>query len=126
VRIDPTKMANEKIKRFWCDVCDYSSYYRARLENHSKTVYLGKKDFKCDICVQAFSQKGSLKIHVNAVHKKLTRFSCDLCDFSSSSSRRNLERHSKAVHLGKKDQRSLENIASFDQYILLTPCKKFA
>jgi RNase P subunit RPR2 len=76
-------MANKKIKRFWCDVCDYPSYSRANLEKHSNAVHLGKKDFKCDICDQAFSIKGNFKNHVNSVHNNLTRYSCDLCDFSS-------------------------------------------
>jgi uncharacterized C2H2 Zn-finger protein len=83
-------------------LCDYSSYLRGNLEQHSKSVHLGIKDFKCDICDQAFSAKGALTMHVNNAHKKLGRYNCDLCDYSSYKESK-LEIHSKGVHLGIKD-----------------------
>jgi uncharacterized Zn-finger protein len=92
---------HNKLTRYDCDVCDYSSYTRAQVETHSNTVHLGKKNFKCDICDKAFSEKGHLNVHVNSLHKKLTRHTCDLCDYSSYQ-RANLERHSLAVHHRKK------------------------
>jgi KRAB domain-containing zinc finger protein len=118
--MDPTKIENEKIKRFWCDVCDYSSNQRSNLKTHSNAVHLGKKGFKCDICDQAFSQKGSLKKHVNVVHKNITRYSCDLCDFSSYY-RANLETHSKSVHLGRKTS-SVTSVTSLSHKKALSIC----
>jgi KRAB domain-containing zinc finger protein len=69
---------HKKIKRYWCDVCDYSSYNRSNLEQHSNNVHLEKKYFQCDICDQAFSRKSNLVRHSNRIHKKLKTYSCDL------------------------------------------------
>jgi KRAB domain-containing zinc finger protein len=89
------------MKRYSCDLCDYSTYKRDHLEVHSNGVHLDKKRFRCDHCDKAFLQKGSLTIHINSIHNKIKKYWCDLCDFSSYG-RQMLEVHYN-VHLNKKD-----------------------
>jgi KRAB domain-containing zinc finger protein len=88
---------HKKIKRFWCDVCDYSSYTRAKIEIHSNTVHLEKKYFKCDHCDKTFSQKGHLGNHINRIYKKIKSYSCGLCNYTSCT-KSELKGHSIRIH----------------------------
>jgi KRAB domain-containing zinc finger protein len=97
----------KNLTRYSCDLCDYSSCNRCNLEKHSKAVHLGplgRKSSSVTIVTRLSHRKAISNVlcHVNTVNKKLTRYSCDLCDYSSYH-RSDLEAHSKAVHLGKKD-----------------------
>ena len=59
------------------------------------------EDFKCNDCNAAFSQKRSLNRHTEAVHKGKKQFECAICD-ASFSRKETLNRHNNSVHEGKK------------------------
>jgi uncharacterized Zn-finger protein len=91
----------KKVKSFFCELCEYSTYSQCHLNNHLNSIHLGIKDVKCDYCDKLFIHKSSLNDHINSVHKQMTRHTCDLCDFASYK-KSYLERHLNTVHLGKK------------------------
>jgi KRAB domain-containing zinc finger protein len=96
---DHINAIHNKIKRYCCDLCDYSAYYRTSLNRHSKDVHLGgnKEEFKCDHCDKAFTRKETLVYHVNIIHKNIQEFQCDHCDKAFG---RNdfLQDHINAIH----------------------------
>jgi uncharacterized C2H2 Zn-finger protein len=113
---DHINAIHKKIKRFGCDLCDYSSNWRNNLETHSKFVHCGgNKDFKCYECDATFGRKTHLQRHINAIHKKINRFSCDMCDYSAHH-KKDVNRHSKAVHDDLGKTKSLTRKSQQDLY----------
>jgi KRAB domain-containing zinc finger protein len=98
---DHIKCVHEKMTRYKCELCDYSSYTRQKLAVHL-SVHGQTKKIMCDHCDKGFSQNGNLKEHIKRVHKKMTRYSCELCPYTSYT-KREMSKHSDGVHLGKKD-----------------------
>jgi hypothetical protein len=125
--------AKQNTKNFNCEICDYSTPMKSRLNHHTNQVHLNiknfectqcsnkfsrnsylkkhiigvhlkRQDFQCHYCNKAFGQKQNLKTHIDSTHKKIKKYWCDLCDYSSYHGYQ-LEAHSNAVHLGKKDFR---------------------
>jgi KRAB domain-containing zinc finger protein len=99
-------------------LCDYSSYFRADLEKHSKAVHLGKKDFKCDICDKAFSFKGNLNKHVNRIHKEVKNYSCQLCNYTTFTNQE-LKKHLIVQHVDKNVESN-----NLERHILLKEARK--
>jgi ribosomal protein L37AE/L43A len=86
-----------KIKRYWCDVCDFSTI------QHSNNVHLEKKDFKCDHCDKAFSQKVNLVIHSKDVHLSKKVWKCDHCDKAFSQKGAHVNRLCNYTSYAKSD-----------------------
>jgi hypothetical protein len=61
-------------------VCNYTSYAKSDLNQHSNSVQLGNNDFKCDNCDKAFSKKFDLNKNFNSVRLGMKDFKCDDCD----------------------------------------------
>jgi hypothetical protein len=85
-------------------MCDYSSYFKSHLGDHSNNVHLEKKDKHSD---KAFLKKHHLIIpvltkHINSTNQKVDKYGCNLCDYSTYD-RSELANHSNDVHLGKED-----------------------
>ncbi|KAL7023220.1 hypothetical protein ACKWTF_012519 [Chironomus riparius] len=58
-----------KVKRFFCDHCDHSSFHKSELEFHM----MKHKDpiFVCDYCSHKFRRKMALKIHIRRIHLRI-------------------------------------------------------
>jgi hypothetical protein len=106
---------HRKIRKFFCDICGFSGYERAYLNNHMRQVHLARsikcphcdfatitkfrlslhmqthseKDrrFKCEECNRCFCNSNYLKVHIDRKHKKVKEARCDICnkDFYSKS-----------------------------------------
>jgi uncharacterized C2H2 Zn-finger protein len=57
---------HKKIKRFFCESCDFSSYH-SKCKIHSNNAII----YKCQPCDKVFGQKGHLTEHINAIHMKI-------------------------------------------------------
>ena len=79
-----------KEKRYSCEVCDYKTYQRTRMDEHAATHTGGaKKSNECGKCSEVFDNKAQLSNHMVTDHK----FKC--CDICGKSFLRqlNLTRH---------------------------------
>ena len=96
------KAVHEKVKRFYCDLCDYACYYSPDLTKHKKfhennplfkaRNYLGRtknslisetnQEQACNLCGFTGKCPTKLQHHIKDVHEKVKRFHCDLCDFA--------------------------------------------
>ena len=76
------KAVHEKVKRHYCESCDYACYFAHTMRTHKKIHdknSIGEK--KCDICDKEFDSSLRLKRHIESVHEKVKRFYCDVCNF---------------------------------------------
>lgn len=70
------------LKRFKCDSCDFCSFERSSMINHSMThlaVEFRDKNFPCGECGKILSTRNTLKAHMSAVHEKIQAFGCKIC-----------------------------------------------
>lgn len=65
-------------KRYSCDSCGFSSYYKAHLQKHIEQVHNKKCVFFCDTCPKGFPEKYLLEQHLN-LHSGKEPFQCELC-----------------------------------------------
>ena len=119
------KAVHEKVKRFYCDLCDYACYYGYDLKKHQKfhesnPLFEGKKHFwkaknlqnknhdkKCNLCDFAGKNPSALKRHIESVHEKVKKYYCDVCNFGCYYSF-GLKNHYKRIH-GKDLLQDLTN-----------------
>ena len=103
-------LVHDKVRKFFCDLCDFSSLKRSAMEIHmwkrhmpvtvkcklctfqTKTACLLKshvknlhdsnrqKDNVCHICNRAFYKKSYLQEHISRIHKKEKNVSCEICN----------------------------------------------
>lgn len=73
-----TEIHHLKIKRFFCDHCNYKSYTRRLMEQHMKR-HRKSKDFQCDLCGIFFSRKNAIYTHLKNVHRSEGSLTCCLC-----------------------------------------------
>ncbi|XP_031620459.1 zinc finger and SCAN domain-containing protein 2-like [Contarinia nasturtii] len=66
-----------KVKRFQCQICEYSSDYNGNFQNHVRT-HTGEKPYRCDCCLKCFTQRSHLKLHMK-VHAIEFEFHCFKC-----------------------------------------------
>ncbi|XP_031637773.1 zinc finger protein 62-like [Contarinia nasturtii] len=64
-------------KRFKCQLCEYSSNYRADLNKHTR-IHTGEKPYRCGSCGREFTKMQSLKVH-KATHINEFPFHCRIC-----------------------------------------------
>ena len=132
------KAVHEKVKRFYCDLCDYACYYGGDLNKHQKfhesnPLFEGKKHFwktkklknknsnhddKCNLCDFTGKNTFALKQHVESVHEKLKRYYCDVCNFGFYHSF-GLKKHYKRIH-GKDLLQDLANYQPTKEKIYYT------
>jgi KRAB domain-containing zinc finger protein len=84
---------HKKVKRFYCGLCEYSSYTRHGIKRHTKS-HLGKKEYKCDHCDKAYAQKVNLVSHVNKIHFKQHSTDSSLSNYTSYAKTDLIMRHS--------------------------------
>ena len=96
------KAVHEKVKRFYCDLCNYACYYGYDLKKHKQfhennPLFEGKKhswktknfknknsnhDNKCKLCDFTGKDLFAFDRHVESVHENIKRYYCDLCDYA--------------------------------------------
>uniref|UniRef100_A0A1B0D3D5 C2H2-type domain-containing protein n=1 Tax=Phlebotomus papatasi TaxID=29031 RepID=A0A1B0D3D5_PHLPP len=112
-----------------CEHCPYKARKQQSLKEHLKVVHQGVKDFHCPQCSRSFTRADHLKLHILRhegikkfkcavcglkkvsigelnthmnTHTKEKMWSCEYCSYKSPIPR-NVSRHVKVVHDGKKD-----------------------
>ena len=56
-------MTKANMKKFRCDICDYASNERSKVQMHGETFPLKERSFNCELCGTNFAAKSSLKKH---------------------------------------------------------------
>lgn len=116
--------------RYSCDLCNYKSVCKYRLEMHivavhlrrpprSKCEHCGKmiishvlkkhinsvhkkvRDYRCDVCAKWFDKKHSLQDHLAWAHLKEENHVCTICN-KKFAAKPNLKRHYDRVHNAKE------------------------
>jgi len=64
------KYEHDKIGRFECQKCKFSSRGKVLLDRHIEAVHNKIEPFKCDLCQYTTIYNGSLKTHIKTIHKK--------------------------------------------------------
>lgn len=95
------KTVHVQVKRFCCDFCDYSCYFKTKITRHlQRHIPKGfREKFPCAYCTFFTSRKDALKSHILTMHqeKREKVFLCNECGkkfFKKSQ----LNIHDKAVH----------------------------
>ena len=70
---------HEKIKNYFCDICDYKCFEKHSLNAHLTTHNPEAKTFLCDQCSSAFARMGHLSRHKKEVHLKEKLQKCSDC-----------------------------------------------
>lgn len=108
-----------QVKKFKCDLCDYSSHCANYIEMHKLKKHEDScdsqpvdvetdkvKKFKCDLCDFSSQYAKCLEIHklkkhdvqpVDVKTDKVKKFKCDQCDYSSQYAKR-VETHKLKIH----------------------------
>ena len=83
---EPKNYSEQKLKKFKCDQCNYSTDYAANVRLHIQVVHEKNKPFKCKElgCKFETGTKQNLQVHENSVHRGI-RFSCHVCGYESPS-----------------------------------------
>ena len=83
-----------------CEICDFITNSRSKLNVHRKYVHENRRMFKCEKCPAAYPDTSKLEMHVQNIHEGV-RFKCDLCD-ESFTLKKNVGRHKKRKHTKKR------------------------
>ena len=102
-RLDSHKLSLHDKTSYECDRCNKILKSKKSLSYHIKYVHEKVKQFKCHLCEYESARNEDLKIHIFGVHEKMRRLKCDFCDLRFNS-RNTLNTHTRAIHLGEKDE----------------------
>ena len=79
------KHKKDCIKKYHCDLCDFSTDQKSRLPVHIRAKHkkqtLSTKKYRCCLCDSLYNSTHELTVHERTWHKDAMRFNCDLCDF---------------------------------------------
>merc|ERR1719167_198541 len=87
---------HDKIKRYNCEECSYSSYIQANLKKHINGVHNKTKHYKCDKCKFITYWKKNLNDHQDSAHLKIKKH-CPHCKYFAYGNTR-LYYHVKVAH----------------------------
>ncbi|XP_077496654.1 uncharacterized protein LOC144107502 [Amblyomma americanum] len=68
------------VRRFYCDLCQYSTVFRRNLTVHRRT-HTGEKPYSCRCCARRFTHKSGLNRHMRT-HGDQPRHECPHCSKS--------------------------------------------
>ena len=60
---DHINAVHEGIKRFHCEHCGHSEYYKHAMRKHVEQVHEKLKPFQCQYCGTKFGDRGAYKYH---------------------------------------------------------------
>ena len=86
-----------KLKKFKCGQCPYTTAHKGRLEVHINGVHKNIRNHVCDVCEKGFTNLTNLKTHKDSVHKMGKKFKCELCSFETYL-KHSFGNHAKTVH----------------------------
>ncbi|XP_013419016.1 uncharacterized protein LOC106179796 [Lingula anatina] len=67
------------IRKFHCDLCQYSTNKQSHLRVH-QTTHSGTKPFQCSMCEKTFTAKTTVERHIRCVHNGVRPYQCVCCD----------------------------------------------
>lgn len=82
-------------KRFYCDLCTYSTVFRRNLTVHRRT-HTGEKPYSCRCCARRFTHKSGLNRHMRT-HGDQPRHDCPHCAKTFAQGK-HLEAHLRCSH----------------------------
>ena len=78
------KHASGDIKKYKCELCDFSAFIKSTLSKHVKSIHLNLKDMKCPDCEFAASTNSNLKLHILNMHTSGQLYKCELCSYGTN------------------------------------------
>jgi len=96
-KYDCLTIANDRKKKFQCDLCEYSCSRAHDFKKHKKYIHGGLR-FPCDQCEFTASNPGNVKLHIESKHMGI-RYPCDECDYVGTRPT-NIKVHKESIHLG--------------------------
>ena len=130
----------EKIRKYQCNLCEYTNINKTQMDTHKNKVHLGIR-IKCEFFDNLYGSKYNMHRHVDEKHKSIPKkikvFKCSECPkvFTTSGS---LTVHYKPVHEGvryeckmceykatqKNDLKRHEERTHFPKYQTCSICSK--
>lgn len=71
-----TSLKSIRTKKFSCNLCDKSYYFKDGLNLHCKVAHTDFTGFSCDLCSKKFKHSNAIKKHWDLDHNPLNLFSC--------------------------------------------------
>ena len=96
------KIVHTSDSKHECDICGFSTLYKANLEVHHKR-HLNEFRFTCEICKKGFYTNSELQGHKN-FHTNEKPHQCDICG-KAFLYKSNLWKHQRSNHPGKDSKR---------------------
>ena len=98
-----TKICHNDLKPFQCNLCEFATKLKPRLETHQNNKHFKLSDHKCETCGRTFRMKMSMERHIKVIHEKEKRIviKCESCAFSTIH-RSSMNRHIKSHHKAKE------------------------
>ena len=87
---------------FKCSKCENCYSSKMSLSNHKRLMHGNPKLYPCTQCEYISKCKQNCKMHIRAIHDKIKEL-CKVCG-KQYSSKNNLHRHKKNIHLNKKEK----------------------
>ena len=77
---DHIKAVHEKVKRYFCDICDYAAYFKGNLVKHKKSKHGSKMVKICSIKPKEKSEKNTIKkSSKNKIAHNAVEYKCNFC-----------------------------------------------
>ena len=73
---DHIKAVHEKVKRYFCDICEYAAYFKGNLVKHKKSKHGSKMVKICSIKPKEQSEKNTNK---NKIPNNAVEYKCNFC-----------------------------------------------
>lgn len=83
-------------RRFYCDLCQYSTVFRRNLTVHRR-IHTGERPYACRCCARRFTHKSGLNRHMRTHGDRAPRHECPRCAKSFLQSG-HLDAHVRAAH----------------------------
>lgn len=92
-----TEKVHEKMKRYFCDICDFGAYLKSQITKHVKTTHM-TPGISCDWCDYKTTSNYSLEKHLDTQHAgKRVPVPCKMCS-KTFFWRHNLKSHVMRCH----------------------------
>ena len=90
------KIVHNKLNVCHCPICSKQLTTKKNLKVHIKNVH-GRENFKCGSCNRCFTSELILRKHRTTAHSNQTEIKCKICNFNYTC-RKTLNAHIKQVH----------------------------